>query len=624
MGSGKIGLTARIVAVGLSIALARFALAQHPLPFIFSEQRAIEVRDPSDLPAVPLPAIPAPPTVADPLSELPPRALSLDEAIRIALARSEVVRVLAGVAAVSSGRTIYDAAITHNGTDAQHSRFDPQLQVRNSFTRDETPEAAFDPLDPTRASIGGLRADRYGLDLELSKTIITGGTVSLGLNTDAARLQPGTFPLNPQARSSLDLSLTQPLLQGGGLRANLAPIVLARIDTERSFFQFKDSVQDLVRGVIEAYWAVVFARTEVRVRQWQLEQLQEAYHRARAMFKVGSASLGDVEQPHVAYASARASLIAARANLLQREAALRNILGLPPSDAEELVPITPPNADKVDPPWNALLELAAERRPDIIELKLILEADEQSLLQARNQALPRADAVALYRWNGLEGEMPTGEDIASRPGQFTDWTLGVNFSVPLGLRRERANLRQKELLLARDRAHLEQGLHAVSHILATKLRNLALYYAQYEAYQEMRAAAWVNYKQQWSEWKNGRVIFLNVLLATNDVGNAASAVAQSLLQYNTELADLERQTGTILETHGIRFYEERFGSLGPLGRLHAPACYPSALPPTWNADRYPHGEDPAEKTFLPEMPLAQPSSAPPPRAEEIPAPGGRP
>ena len=42
---------------------------------------------------------------------------------------------------------------------------------------------------------------------------------------------------------------SQPLFRGGGLAANRAPIVVARIDTERSFFQYKDSVQELVRSV---------------------------------------------------------------------------------------------------------------------------------------------------------------------------------------------------------------------------------------------------------------------------------------------------------------------------------------------------------------------------------------
>ena len=112
----------------------------------------------------------------------------------------------------------------------------------------------------------------------------------MGVNATPRQFQPGVFPLNPELRSSLELSYTQPLLQGGGLGVNLAPIVLARIETERSFFQFKDSVQDMVRGVVEAYWSLVFARTDVWVLDQQVKQLQFAYDRADAQFRIGLVS----------------------------------------------------------------------------------------------------------------------------------------------------------------------------------------------------------------------------------------------------------------------------------------------------------------------------------------------
>ena len=112
---------------------------------------------------------------------------------------------------------------------------------------------------------------------------------------------------------------------------------------------------------------------------------------------------------------------------------------------------------------------------------------------------------------------------------------------------------------------------------------------------------------------------MNVLLAINDWGNAVRNEAQSLLQYNTELANLERQTGTILETHGIRFYEERFGSIGPLGRMFPDRSYPGGLPPAPNVDRYVPGDEAAEKSFHLEDPLqGRRRSAPPP--EELPFP----
>src|SRR5262249_56847213 len=104
----------------------------------------------------------------------------------------------------------------------------------------------------------------------------------------------------------------------------------------------------------------------------------------------------------------------------------------------------------------------------ISELKIVTEADQVRLVQAKSQALPKLDATALYRWNGLSGEMPNEEHISTHAGQFTDWSVGINFSVPLGLRQGRALVRQQELIIARDQANVEQQGHlAVPHPAST-------------------------------------------------------------------------------------------------------------------------------------------------------------
>ena len=130
--------------------------------------------------------------------------------------------------------------------------------------------------------------------------------------------------------------------------------------------------------------------------------------------------------------------------------------------------------------------------------------------------------------------------LETGPGQFTDWSLGVNFSVPLGLRQGRAAMRQAELILVRDRANLDQGVHAALNEVADSVRNLSQFYEQYKAFRETRTAARINLEQQLAEFRVGRAIFLNVLQAITDWGNAVSSEAQALAQYNTELARLER------------------------------------------------------------------------------------
>ena len=588
--------------------------------FLIPEQQSIDIRPPSELPKARIPDVPEPATVSKPMSDAEGRLISLDEAIQLSLTNGKVVRVLAGVAAVASGSTIYDPAISNTFIDQETGRFDPVLSVRNSYDRTGTPSANFDPASPVGARVDGLRTDSYNLSTQLSKTNTLGGTASIGFTDSLTGLEPGVFPLNPQNSRTAAMTLTQPLLKGAGRTANLAPIVIARLNTERSFFQFKDSLQESVRGVIEAYWALIFARTDLWARQQQVRQGQAAYDRAEARFRGKIGNAAEVAQARLALANFRTSQIAAQANAILREAALRNILGLPPADGEKLIPNTAPSFERHEFKWDELLRLAEENRPDLVELKLVIEVDQQRLAQAQNQSRPQVDLQAIYRWHGLEGITPTGAVLGSSAGRFTDLTLGIQLGLPLGLRRDRASLREQQLTVARDWANLEQGLHSAIHQVANSKRFLAQHYEQYRALKEAREAAQVNLDRQLAENSAGRAIFLNVLQAITDWGNAVSAEAQALTQYNTELANLERVTGTILETHAIHFYEERFGSISPKGRLAAPGRYPESMRPTVEQRTYDQMRVPAENVFDLRDPVKRPMADENP-IEPLPPPG---
>lgn len=571
-----------------------------------------------------LPA-PAPVTVASPQAPQHERLLTLDEAIRLALQYSEVIRVLTGTSATSSGRTIYDTAIATTAIDQAVARFDPVFRANSSFRHNETPFSVIDPGDPLGAVITDRQSGGTDLSASLARTNRLGGTAQFGVLDRWDQLRSGVAApgsLDPSHAPTLELSYTQPLLAGAGRAANAAPIVIARLQQEQSYFQFKDSLQELVRGVIAAYWSLVQARTELWAREKQLDQLQWDLERYAAQQRAEIANLADVSQRRVAYNNARATLIAAQANLLQREAALRNLLGLPPEDGTRLVPSTPPTRDRVEFVWTDLVGTAQTRRPDLIELNLILLADQQRLIQGRNAAQPELNAAALQRWNGLSGRMLNGATVTSAPDDHTDWTVGVSFSVPVGLRQARAQLRSQELLIARDRANLQQSLHQLEHALATSVRSLDQSFLQYEAYRDTREAARINLEAQWARAETQQVLFLNVLLAITDWGNAVAAEAQSLAAYNTELASLERETGTILETHGIRFVEEQYASLSAWGPCCDRDVYPRDLRPQGPVDRYPDSGAAAEQSFdlqdLPSRKRTEPTDRKPPEPALLP------
>ena len=578
---------------------------------VMPEQRTIDHRDPEEFPPARIPPNVPPRTVSDLRPDTVEWKLSLDDAIRIALENARVVRVLAGTAAVASGQTIYDAAITNTTIDQARAVFDPIAKWNNTWSRTNTPTGVFDPLNLGQSLITSTPTDTYVSDAGFTKTNVLGGQWSLDALSTNSRFagssslfnssqpsgglfNPG-FPLNPQDASAVTLGYTQPLLQGAGFRVNKAPIVIARLNTEVSFFQYKDSVQELVRGTAEAYWNLVQARVVLWARKIQEQQSKEAFDRETARFKTGFSDVGTVSQTRVTYSQFRASRIAAQADILTREGALRNLLGLPPNDDRQIIPTSAPASQRLPHDWDDVLRLAERHRPDIIELKIIVEADQQRLIQAKSSALPQLNAVALYRWNGLSGDMPNGADISTHAGQFSDWSVGVNFSVPLGLRQGRAQTRQQRLLIARDRDNVQQQVHLAVHQLAATVRDLDSAYEQYLAFKDTRIAADINLRVQNEKFRTGQTIYLNVLQALNDWGSAVSSEAQQLLLYNVALATLERQTGTILETHGLVFAEERFQAAGPL--LVRDRSYPYAQPPVGAPQGYPSSGAASEDSF---------------------------
>src|SRR6476660_9776821 len=138
-------LALMLAVFALALQPAAFAPAQHPYRVIYPEQLEVNYRDPSDFPPIPLPPSGPPPTVTSPPSG-DTRYFALDDAIRTSLGNARVIRVLAGVNAVNSGTTIYDAAITNTQIDQAQGRFDPFLQVNNNWDYIDEPKAAFNPL----------------------------------------------------------------------------------------------------------------------------------------------------------------------------------------------------------------------------------------------------------------------------------------------------------------------------------------------------------------------------------------------------------------------------------------------------------------------------------------------
>lgn len=528
--------------------------------------------------------------------------LSLDEAIHVALQNAEAIRVANGTTIRGSGQTIYDVAIANAKIDAERARFDPEVTLDNTFGDRDVPTAGIVVPNPRQFAINGFNLSTYNMEAGIQKQNSLGGVARLDVETNVQRQKPRITTLNPLTSTRAGVSYVQPLLQGAGRDVNLAPIRIAQLDTDRTYFQTRGSIQDLTYSVIQAYWRLESARVSVWAREQQVEQGKFAYERAQARMRQGLADSAEVAQTRLAYANFRSASVVAKSNQLDAENSLRNLLFLSPVSDTEILPVTSLHAEPLDFNWEELLELADRNRNDLQELRTVVQSDQQKITLAKTKTLPQLNLVAGYGWTNTQGERQglfdstiTGYNASG--SRFPDWMLGVNFDMPLGFREGRANVRGQELNYSRDLANLRQTQHAAIHDVAGALRSIVRSYAEFESYRETRIAAAENLDQQRTEYENGRTTFLDVLQAIVNWGDAVNAEVDSLARFNVELANLERQTGTILETHAVHFMQEKFCADGPLGHRR-PVEYPMNVRPTGNQTRYGAEAEPPERKYF--------------------------
>src|SRR5690606_29538467 len=126
---------------------------------------------------------------------------------------------------------------------------------------------------------------------------------------------------------------------------------------------------------------------------------------------------------------------------------------------------------------------ALARRVEIRRQKWMVKRRELELIAARNHLLPRLDAVGRYRWLGA-GDDLIGNDGGPlftegtsafenlTTGNYQEWELGLQLAMPLGFRRQMDTVRHAQLLLARERALLQDLELEISHQLGDAVRSL--------------------------------------------------------------------------------------------------------------------------------------------------------
>lgn len=546
--------------------------------------------------------------------------LTLEEATRITLKNSQVMRQLGGTVQESAPETIsrtlinsvavtttYDPALVEtatgsgfgspfagNGVEAALSEFDAQVDGSITWNKGDLPQNR-----PDAAGIGAVFSPAvFGSEtatstLGVSKTYATGTQFGFRNNTDYNSNNipsdddpaAGAFQAFTSAwETNFEAFFSHPILQGQGTQYNriagpqsfdqaaanivnpIDGVMIARIRTDQTLADFEGGVRNLMRDVEQAYWQLYFSYRDLESRKTGRDSALETWKKVHALFVEGArgGSADREAQSRAQYFQFKALVEEGLTNLYRAENRLRYIMGLSMSDGRLIRPADEPTTARVSFDWAAIHGEALVRRVEVRRQKWEIKRRELELIAARNGLLPRLDAFGTYRWRGLGDQLidnqrtgiPFNRDGSNAfesltSGDFQEWSLGLQLSVPIGFRQQLSTVRHHQLSLARDRAILRDLELEVSHQLGDALRDLDLNYGLTETNFNRRAAAEREVEAVEAAYLADRVTLDLLLDAQRRRADAETAYYRSLVDYNVAVSDVHFRKGSLLDYNGV-------------------------------------------------------------------------
>ena len=370
------------------------------------------------------------------------REITLDECIRLALLNNLDLQIKrldrqSADLDLASARGAYDPSLS-----LAASRSHTETSGQSAGTAEGVLATAASDQDEDAFS-GGLsgKTSFYGLSYAL--TAKTGRT-------------EGSRASNPfdTANASVGASLTQPLLAGFKTDSARWQLASARSLSESAALSLERQAQTTVAAVVSAWYDFISARESIAVHAEAVRLAEQLLADSVRKVQVGALSPLDEKQASSQAASARAALADARRSCIQAENALKNLVfaDLRAARAVALSPIGDLSADEVRPDLDLSSEAALENRPDLRAKRLEVERLGLAADFNKNKTLPALDFVAGAGLAASDGDDygDAWDRISSADDPY--WTVGLQFSVPLGNRTARSEYAKS--LAALDSARL--------------------------------------------------------------------------------------------------------------------------------------------------------------------------
>jgi outer membrane protein len=476
--------------------------------------------------------------------EAPILRMTIEEVIYLTLAYNPDIVV-----------TSFEPRLAFTDLYGAKGEFDPVLAGDVRYT--ETRQAA----NPQTVAFGGITTveqDVTNASASLSGVTPIGTQYDISLVADR---EIGTFTgFMEDFSARLTLTVTQPLLRGFGTNARLARIRQARNTVGIAEAQLRLTVLNAVGEAIRAYWDLVGAIENLRVREESLANAQRLIDINERRLEIGTGAASEVLSSKAGAAARQSELISARTAIEIAENNLKRILNMRDAyyfAANQIIPLERPAPTPFD--WNPERSMARalENRPEIRQGRLEIKNTEIERKRAKNDLLPQLDITGSYTTGGRANEIDR-TFTGLRDQQDEVKSIGVVGSFPIGNRAARgtytrARISQEQAIMNLERTR-EELMTTVMNAGLRVLENRALVQSNQRARQLQEA----NVAAEEKRLQLGISTSQAVLDFEEDLTAAQVQEVQAMVEVEKALIDLQVAEGTLLENLGVEFEHEAY------------------------------------------------------------------
>lgn len=494
------------------------------------------------------------------------------------------------------------------GVGSQVSSFDPALT--GSFEVDRLKSQCNTPLCATDQNT-------TATDLTYTQGFQWGTDMSVKFDNSRVSSNSDYDYLSPALNSSLQLRLTQHLLQGFGLATNTRFIRIARNNRRISDVAFRNQVVSTVNQIENLYWDLVAAYENLKVQQKQMEFAQQLLINNKKQMEIGSLALIEVVKAQGAVAADQQSLTQAQTDLELAQLLIKNAIARTLADPvlvnAEVIPTSTIEMPAVEPAEStqSLTDQAFRLRPDLEVATVNLINSRINRKAIENSLLPTADLSAYYGGSGLGGTQnlqyicysdPQVCGLEVRPpavrsisfgstlGQVFDSTapdkgVSVSLTIPIRNRAAQATQVRSELENQQSEYLIEQLQNQIRMEVKNAQFGLQQSRASVEAAQAAVDLARESLDVEQKKFEIRAATSISVLQNEAALVQAEAQLVSAKIVYAKAAVQLDRATGRLLERAGISTADAQRGQVTQLPDVPNTVATPAEPAPSGASGR---------------------------------------